>query len=169
MSRIGKIARLPRAIREELNHRLDDGEPGPQLLAWLNARDDVRAILAAHFEGREINEQNLSEWKQGGFADWYRHQDTRAWLRNLVDKSEGLREDTGQIPVSDWLSAPLAIALGRCLQQMAADAPNNLDQRKYLLALARELAHLRRGDHKAELLRLQRERWEACRSEAKSG
>src|SRR6267142_2931446 len=31
-----KIARLPEAIREPLNQRLDDGEPGNQLVAWLN-------------------------------------------------------------------------------------------------------------------------------------
>ena len=36
-ARNGKIARLPRQIRDELNERLERSEPGPQLLAWLNA------------------------------------------------------------------------------------------------------------------------------------
>jgi hypothetical protein len=155
-----------------LNRRLDDGEPGPQLLAWLNARDDVRAVLATFFGGRDISEQNLSEWKEGGFDDWCRHQDTRAWIRTLVDKSEGLKEDIGRVPVSDWLSAPLAVAIARCMYHVADAAPHDLQQRKDLLALARELAMLRRGDHKAELLRLQRERWEASQpppDPAKSG
>ena len=168
MTRNGKIARLPRAVRDELNRRLEDGEPGPQLLAWLNARDDVRAVLATYFSSHEITEQNLSEWKQGGFEEWLRHQQTREWIRTLVDKSEGLKEDTGQIPVSDWLSAPLAVAIGRCLHQTAIEAPYDLQQRRDLLALARELAQLRRGDHKAELLRLQRERWETAQNQTKS-
>ena len=30
--RIGKIARLPAAIRQKLNERLEDNEPAPQLL-----------------------------------------------------------------------------------------------------------------------------------------
>ncbi len=37
MTRTGKIARQPSEIREELNRRLQDNEPGGQLLSWLNA------------------------------------------------------------------------------------------------------------------------------------
>ncbi len=36
MKRNGKIARLPRAIRDELNRRMDDGQTGQELLPWLN-------------------------------------------------------------------------------------------------------------------------------------
>jgi len=32
-TRNGKIARLPKDIREELNRRLEDGEPGKHLVA----------------------------------------------------------------------------------------------------------------------------------------
>jgi len=66
----GKIARLPREIREQLNQRLDGGEPGNRLVAWLNELPEVRALLAAEFGGGVIKEQNLSNWKQGGFRDW---------------------------------------------------------------------------------------------------
>jgi hypothetical protein len=34
MTRKGKIARLPAAIREELNQRLLDSEQGKQLIVW---------------------------------------------------------------------------------------------------------------------------------------
>src|SRR5258706_12987314 len=33
-TRVGKIGRLDRKTRHELNVRLDDGEPGPALLVW---------------------------------------------------------------------------------------------------------------------------------------
>ena len=66
----GKIARLPREIREQLNQRLEDGEPGNRLVAWLNELPEVKALLAAEFGGAAIKEQNLSNWKQGGFRDW---------------------------------------------------------------------------------------------------
>jgi len=33
MTRVGKIARLPREIREQLNRRLQDGEPGKRLVS----------------------------------------------------------------------------------------------------------------------------------------
>ena len=38
MSTLGKIERLPREVRDELNRRLDNNEPGGPLLEWLNGR-----------------------------------------------------------------------------------------------------------------------------------
>src|SRR6266576_4610690 len=61
-SRTGKIARLPHALREELNQRLQDGEEGASLLDWLNALPDVRSVLSQHFADRPINPTNLYEW-----------------------------------------------------------------------------------------------------------
>ena len=60
-TRNGKIARLPRAIRNELNRRLDEGEQGKKLVAWLNTLPEARAIVAVEFGGKPIREQNLSE------------------------------------------------------------------------------------------------------------
>ena len=73
MTRNGKIARLPLEIRNELNRRLQDGEPGKALVDWLNAVTLVQEILKEQFGGRPVNEQNLTEWKQGGYQDWLRH------------------------------------------------------------------------------------------------
>jgi len=42
MNRNGKIARLPRWIREELNGRLQRGQQGDSLLAELNRQPEVR-------------------------------------------------------------------------------------------------------------------------------
>jgi len=72
-SRNGKIARLPRLIRHQLNTRIEDAEPGPALLKWLNGLPEVQELLARDFESRPINEQNLSDWRQGGFRDWQRN------------------------------------------------------------------------------------------------
>lgn len=40
-ARTGKIARLPVAIREEVNRRLLDGEPASKILPWLNGLPDL--------------------------------------------------------------------------------------------------------------------------------
>jgi hypothetical protein len=61
-TRNGKIARLPLALREELNRRLREGEGGRTLLAWLNASPAVRAVL----EAEELRERRL-----GNFAANY--------------------------------------------------------------------------------------------------
>jgi hypothetical protein len=41
MSRTGKIARLPQSLREELNHRLENGELARNLADWLNTLPEV--------------------------------------------------------------------------------------------------------------------------------
>ena len=69
-TRRGKIARLPLAVREELNTRLRNGEEGAQLVLWLNGLPAVQEILAAKFKGKAISECNLSNWRAGGYADW---------------------------------------------------------------------------------------------------
>ena len=64
MTRNGKIARLPQAIHQQLNLRLQNGELAQDLLLWLNHLPEVQAILAAHFAAKPIDESNLSHWKQ---------------------------------------------------------------------------------------------------------
>ncbi len=161
-TRTGKIARLPRAVREELNQRLSDGESQKLLVGWLNARPEVQALLATHFKGAPITEQNLTDWKQGGYEDWLRFQSTRDWVRQLVDRSSDLAEETDNIAVSDWLSAPVAIVLGRYIQRLANEEPPTFEQQRNILALTRELTRLRNGDHQQQLLRLHRDRLEAA-------
>ena len=70
MTRTGKIARLPKAIRDELNRRLDDNELGIRLLDWLNGLPEVQQVLNQDFNGCPINKVNLTHWRQGGFLDW---------------------------------------------------------------------------------------------------
>jgi len=65
MTRRGKIARLPLAIREMVNRRLENGVEGKQIVGWLNSLPKVRALLAAEFDGQPVNEPNLSHWKTG--------------------------------------------------------------------------------------------------------
>ena len=66
-SMTGKIARLPHKIREQINRRLQDGEPGRLLLAWLNALPQTLRLLTDQFGGRPVNQANLSAWRNGGF------------------------------------------------------------------------------------------------------
>ena len=73
-TRTGKIARLPKPIREQLNARLENGEPGTSLVTWLNQLPEVQKIITDQFAGLPIRPQNLSEWRQGGYLDWIRHQ-----------------------------------------------------------------------------------------------
>ena len=70
MSRIGKIARLPQNIRDQINEKLYNGEHGVQILYWLNELPVVQGIMQECFGGEPISPQNLSNWNQGGYLDW---------------------------------------------------------------------------------------------------
>src|SRR5277367_6782854 len=107
MTRNGKIARLPREIREELNRRLQNGEQGIPLLAWLNARPEVSALLARDFDGSAVSKQNLCEWRAGGFAEWQARQETLAQARELAaDAHEITTATDGKL--TDHLATVLA-------------------------------------------------------------
>jgi hypothetical protein len=59
---------LPKHIREQLAGRIDNGEQGKDLVEWLNGLPAVQEVLEEQFAARPISEQNLSEWKQGGYS-----------------------------------------------------------------------------------------------------
>lgn len=84
MARQGKIARLPSALRQKLNERLDNGDTGEVLLAWLNGLPEVRAILQQQFRGAPVNHVNLSAWRHGGHADWLKQRQDAAIARQFV-------------------------------------------------------------------------------------
>ena len=75
-TRNGKIARLPHALRDEINRRLRDNQQAKTILPWLNDLPEVKTLLAAQFHSRPINKQNLSQWRRGGFREWLSQQQT---------------------------------------------------------------------------------------------
>ncbi|HEV7925331.1 MAG TPA: hypothetical protein VGR14_08255 [Verrucomicrobiae bacterium] len=72
-ARNGKVARLPLAVRLQLNERLRDGHSGALLLEWLNGLFEVQCVLERE-QASPITKQNLSEWRKGGFLEWLRCQ-----------------------------------------------------------------------------------------------
>ncbi len=70
MARTGKIARLPQAVRDEINRRLADGQKATTILEWINSQPEVGEILKADFKGLPVTDGNLAEWRAGGFKDW---------------------------------------------------------------------------------------------------
>lgn len=74
-ARRGKIARLPLAIRELVNERLLEGQSARQILPWLNALPGVKTFLTAEYNGDPVNDQNLTAWRHGGYAEWLTRRD----------------------------------------------------------------------------------------------
>jgi hypothetical protein len=167
MARIGKIARLPRHIRDQLNRRLDDGEQGARLVAWLNQLDEVHEVLQEDFGSRPITEQNVSDWKQGGFLEWQQHQQTCEWVRALTDEAEHVADEAGVMPLTDRVSSLAALALGHVVRELAPGAASDAAKRTDFLRVLKELGRMRRDDFEAARLRTSLELTHAQRRNAR--
>jgi len=161
---IGKIGRLTQSIRQILGERIVDGIPNKELVEWLNGLKPVKEVLALRFGGRAITEQNLSEWKQGGHVEWLRREERRGLaLRRLEQReAEAMEPEEAQAEkeVSDRLGRELGMemaGLALVLVEQEGDAESRW---KRLCTLYREVSQLRRDDHRAEGMRIKRERWE---------
>src|SRR5713101_3484058 len=163
LSRNGKIARLPLAIRQELNRRLDEGEQGKKLVAWLNGLPAAQAIAVAEFGGKPIREQNLSEWKRGGYRDWLaQHEALEIAERLSEDATEWNAEGRGSLTdtLAFWLVARYALATRRVAETGAREGW------RLLREMCGDIVALRKGDHTAEGLQIERERLELERKTA---
>jgi len=167
-ARTGKIARLPKEIRERLNQHLEAGMPAPKLLDWLHRHVEVLEVLVRDFGGRLISEQNLSEWRQGGFQDWLYLQERKVQLRLIDEQAEDL-----QGSVKSGLTDRLALLLTARYAEMVAELSGQLDMskardREKLRQLCEEVTALRRMDHGAERLRIERAQLELAQAEFQS-
>ena len=158
--RTGKIARIPHHLREELNRRLRDGEICQKLLDWLNAIPEVQAILQAHFHGEPIKQPNLSQWVQGGYQDWVQRQEGMEISWNLMEHAQDLNRTVGPNALSDHYGNVLTIQLVQSARRLLT---KDLDAEEYFARVSKilkQVDRLRRNDHQAERLRLQREKQE---------
>jgi hypothetical protein len=162
MARNGKIARLPHAVREELNRRLRDGERGGRLIEWLNSLPEVQAVLAAQFKGEPIHEDNLSRHRHGAYQDWLDEQVALADVR-LASRDAGKSGGAAPGAMSDrfatWLAGRVAVAAIRLERnKKGPDA-----EWKLLREFCHDLMVLRRGDQEARRLELEEERLKLAR------
>jgi hypothetical protein len=156
-TRNGKIARLPQKIRDLLNQRLDDGEPGGPLVEWLNALPPVQAVLAAEFRGSRINEQNLSKWRGGGYQDWQKQQQRRNLVRQLTEEAGELSADAGGVEFSHHWSTVLTAELAESARDLLATITDPAERCARQQEFLKTLERVRRQDYRAGRLAIERE------------
>lgn len=89
--RRGKIAHLPKELREQINLMIQDNVPSRKIIAFLSVRGHLH-----------ISDVNISDWIHGdrrgssGYNDWLREreqlsamQSRREFARELVRQGEG--------------------------------------------------------------------------------
>ena len=158
-TRHGKIARLPKEIREQLNRRLENGWRGARLVNWLNELPQVKESLREEFHGRAINEQNLSQWREGGYADWLRHQGTQDQIRWVVERSEDVGAAEGKEHLCERLARVAVAELAERMQRLSeVEDPN--ERWKQYREVCLELWRLRSGTHYGRGVELGWKKWQ---------
>ena len=144
----GKIAALPRAIREELNRRLRENAPQCECVRWLNGLPEVQAVLAEKFEGKPINAKNMCIWcgEGNGFDEWQltvkrteamsaQRQRAEYVVDQLAEKGEGSVTAANRQLMASALLEVLMTYDPQELKELMAEKPENV-MRKRLVSAA---------------------------------
>ena len=134
-TRNGNVARLPKAIRDQLNQMLLDGVPYPQIIQRLGE--------PAH----SLSTKNISTWKtKGGFAEFLIEQQRRdqcrlrnELLQNLATEQPGTEAYQAAPKIAVALACEALIDFGRDTLQRALKE-NPLNAFRLLNAMARMLS-----------------------------
>src|SRR5580698_9245570 len=116
---VGKIARLPNAVREKLNRRLSNGERASVILPWLNELPISKKILAAYFGGAVITDRNLSSWRATGYKRWLEKQEFVAELKALAEEATDFSRAAG----AQLARGTASIAAAKILKMLHAIRP----------------------------------------------
>jgi hypothetical protein len=155
--RTGKIARLPHAIREQLNRLLLDGRWGKDILPWLNSQPEVRAILDAFYDGEPVSKQNLSNWRRGGYRDWLAHQQNMEAVKSLGANAKEL-DEAGGGRLAERLAVCMTARIAREFNELVSlKRPAAVKFRKFCALCSQHVALWRTGQNE-KWVELERER-----------
>ncbi len=162
--RTGLVARLPKALRDLVNAALRDG---------LTYAAIIEKIVDEG--GPRLNEQNVSNWKDGGHKDWMCDQERledmaakREFALEVVSQNEGskLHEATLHLAASQLYEALADFDISH-VKKLLAENPENYAQ------IVNSLAKLSKGaldiERYREQVRTQREKIEGALAKAKDG
>jgi hypothetical protein len=160
-----KLAHLPKDIREQLNLRLLEGEPGRELVAWLNALPAVQSVLSSQFNGASISEVNLTLWRQGGYLQWLTERECFDSARDLADGDSDLAK-TGLS--AERLLNVLTVRFGQLLTRWDLPLEEGISEADAFSQVARK-ARILQGISRAVLAihRIQFQRSNAAHSQIK--
>ena len=157
-TRTGKIARLPKAVREELNQRLEDGAAGPAVLDWLNGLPAVKEVLAKEFAGVPVSKQNLGAWREGGYTEWVTGQEVAQMVGKLAEQAGDLAAAGGG-KLAEHLGVVIAARYAMTLGKWNGEVtPEFESQIGVLRRLSQDITRLRRCEFDRDRVEIKRAR-----------
>jgi hypothetical protein len=155
--RSGKIARLPDAIREQLNQRLANHESSTPLLKWLNTLPEVQTLMARDFGGKAVDRHNLHEWRHGGFAEWRRQRDTLELMERLGTRgNEMAAMDAGEVlgTMTTFITARYCVGM----KQLQGRGGDRAEAWERLRECCHDILALQRGEYLEQRLKFDMEK-----------
>ncbi len=149
-TRNGKIARLPAHIRDGINRSLDDGNPASPIAEGSNGLPEVQEMLAQHFGGRPISQQNISEWRRGGFLEWRAERE----LFHSIGNSEHGGKVAGTGLTAESL---IQVFLGRCAAALDLGEAH-IERLEPLYPMTKTLLAIQKNELAAERIAISRDR-----------
>jgi hypothetical protein len=162
-ARLGKIARLPHALRDEVNRRMLDGQTSAQILAWLNTQAEAVAVWESFFEGAPATAQNLSEWRGGGYKEWITRREKVDSLKTLSAFAHDLAVAGGG-NLADGAASIIAGHIVEALEESAnlvvtgGSDDAEKDPHAGLVKMAQAVASLQKGSTAAKKLELDKQK-----------
>ncbi|HWD92110.1 MAG TPA: hypothetical protein VG938_07145 [Verrucomicrobiae bacterium] len=157
-TRLGKIAQLPKQIRDDLNQRLENGKQSPELLKWLNHLPETKELLAHQFNSQPITKSNLSDWRHGGYQDWLRLQAREERIARVAESGASLKQHEGPGDLFENFARMVVAELADDLESLD-DAKDRNQRWQRLRELARELARLQNGYNRSRWAELAWTKW----------
>lgn len=136
MARHGKIARLKHEHRTHVNEMLRDGASAARVIAFVQKLADAGERDANGDPIEPLNDQNVTNWREGGFREWLKEQERLADMRHkrefaleIVRQNEGskLQEATLHLAASQLYEALTDFDISG-LKELLADKPENYTQ-----------------------------------------
>jgi hypothetical protein len=109
--RRGKVAHLPKDLRDQVNARLENGESYQTIARWL-----------ARVGHPGFNKQNVQAWKDGGHQDWLRERERKQEARDLRKWAAALAARKNPTILADALSNFAGAKLHRLLCSLDLEA-----------------------------------------------
>src|SRR5581483_667638 len=101
------------------------------------------------------------EWREGGFVDWLKQQETLDLAEQIAERAADLVERTdGSISeFHENLSAVLALELAGVAKALLEGAADPVERWKQLRGIIKQATALRRSDQRAAQMRIREEEW----------
>src|ERR1051326_8515469 len=135
----GKVARLPKVLRDQVNHMLDDGFSYKAIIEKLEQSTDPPLPY-------KLLEMNISRWKDNGYQRYLRHQEWRDDLRILRESGSEMTEFNDGPKFQETLTQIALTEIFRVLQEreLKSDSLNFIRLFNALARLNREALGLRK-------------------------